>query len=147
MDNQEYPLGVSMYSTVPQEYRLGINFGLTRSHLYLDISNNLAQEEEKKLVLQPGRTINVDKRRVGFINIGYNFYINDVGCITPLIGYGQSFAIYEDPIIINTYCNGPRVHHFNIGLHINFKMSDTLGCIMGAGYRERAKICLVYNPF
>ncbi len=30
-------MGVSMYSPVPQEYRLGVNFGLTRAHLYLDI--------------------------------------------------------------------------------------------------------------
>jgi hypothetical protein len=136
-------IGGSMYNS--DVSMVGINFGMSYDHFYFDLSSNMAVGKGEELDFSSSYSYSTDKAWIGLMNIGYNIYINNKWFITPIIGYGQSKYIYQDPIGWDTYYYGDANHHFNIGISTKFFIDDNIGLMIGGGSFERFKAALCYR--
>ena len=135
--------GVSLYNS--HDFNIGLNVGASLKNFYFDISSNLKGGEGDRLHFNTDTTYNTNKDLKFLINTGYNISIKENWFITPIIGFGRTWDIYQS--------NGARYRYFyrnsksfiNIGLSTKFFLNDDVGVIVGAGYKELFKVSIVYK--
>lgn len=123
---------------------IGVNFNFSVDQIYMDLSSNCAKGEGEYLDFTSTYTRQADKLNIGVCNIGYIITMKKVSII-PIVGYGWSRKIYQDPIGWDTYCYGKSSGHFNIGVVGNLQLSKVINLHIGIGTYERLKAGLAYQ--
>lgn len=136
-------LGVVAYSIDTKSASpVGLNMSISFDKIYMDFSSNLASGKGEYLDFSSSETYSANKINVGVINIGY-IISNDRFYIIPIIGYGWSKDIYQDPIGWDTYCYGKSLFHFNAGAVAGIKFNQ-IAIQGGAGIYEIFKVGVSY---
>jgi hypothetical protein len=79
------------------------------------------------------------------MNTGYNVQIKEKWFITPIIGIGWTWDIYQNISgYLKYYYRDPK-SFFNIGLSTKFFLKDDIGIIVGGGLNELFKASIVYK--
>ena len=138
--NSDYTLstgiGLSYFNEDTQDASpVGVSFSLSVYNFYFGFASNLAKGKGEELDYSSSETYNANKTSVAVINFGYIIDLNKFG-IVPLIGYGSSRKIYEDPISFDTYFYGDRVSKINFGVKGMYFINDTIGITLGIGTYE-----------
>ena len=123
---------------------VGFNIMFTINKIYCDISSNGASGDGEELDFSSSYTRPANKLNVGVFNVGYIISVKKVSII-PMVGYGWSNEIYQDPIGWDTYYYGKATGHFNIGVAGNVQLSKMVGLYVGVGNYERFKAGLSFQ--
>src|SRR5690606_440168 len=108
--------GVSVFSEDAKESsNVGAYLSFSINKVYFSIASNFAKGKGEELDYSSSETYNSNKVVLGLLNFGYIFEINKFNII-PVLGYGWSREIYEDPIAFDTYFYGDSETHFNAGV-------------------------------
>jgi hypothetical protein len=136
--------GVSLYNS--QNFSMGLNAGASLKNFYLDVSSNLKGGPGNRLSSSSNSASDTKKDFIFLMNTGYNIHLKENWFITPIIGIGWSWDIYQNTTIGRiTYSYGNSKSFFNIGLSTKFFLNDDLGIIVGGGLNELFKASVVYK--
>lgn len=117
----------------------GLSFTGSIDRFYIDFSGNMASGKGEYLEFQSSKSYSANKISVGVINLGYIIPIK-ITYFAPVIGYGWSHEIYEDPIAFPTYFYGDKNTYINVGVIGGIIIDDNLGLNFGLGTYEKLKI-------
>lgn len=142
----DFSLGISNYSVDTKESTsVGFNFGFSYDFLYFDASSNFVSGKGEQLDFSSSSTYKTDKVNIVLINIGVNIYlVKSIWSITPLIGYGTTSAIYEDPIGWDTYYYDDKRGYANFGIMSKLYLNE-LGIFIGTGTIENFKLGISFK--
>ncbi|MCX6259221.1 MAG: hypothetical protein NTY95_00080 [Bacteroidia bacterium] len=135
--------GVSLYNS--QNFNMGLNAGASLNNFYLDISSNLKGGSGNRLSSGSNYPLDTKRDFIFLMNAGYNVQIKEKWFITPIIGIGWTWDIYQNISgYLKYYYRDPR-SFFNIGLSTKFFLNDDVGIIVGGGLNELFKASIVYK--
>ena len=125
--------GISYFNEdVKESSKMALNFSICTMNFYLDFASNLAKGKGTELDFQSSETRISNKMQLNVFNLGYAIRLNKVS-IFPVIGYGWTRSIYEDPIAFDTYYYGEAEGKFNFGIKSSFNLFGNGGLIIGVG--------------
>lgn len=134
--------GVSVFGIdTKKASNVGVNMSMSLNKIYCDFSFNGASGKGEQLDFSSSYTKPADKVNVGVFNVGYIISIKKIKKLSliPVIGWGYSNDIFEDPIGWDTYYYGPVTSHFNIGAVGNVQLGKWVGLYVGCGTYEKFK--------
>lgn len=129
--------GVSVFNADTKEsYSAGISFSFAISGFYIDLASNFASGDGEELEFSSSQTYDSDKLLASVINFGYMIPLGNFR-ITPVIGYGWTKEIFQDPVGWDTYYYGDSEGRFNIGVKGMILFDEKVGLYFGVGCYER----------
>lgn len=129
--------GVSVFDAETKESsNAGVSLSFAISGFYIDLSSNFASGDGEELEFSSSQTYESDKLLVSVINFGYMVPVGEIR-ITPVMGYGWTREIFQDPVGWNTYYYGDAEGHFNIGVKGMLLLDKNFGLYFGVGAFER----------
>lgn len=129
--------GVSYFDKdVKESSNLGVNFSLSIGKVYFDVASNFSTGQGEELDFSSSETYKTDKISLGVVNVGYIINLKKFSVI-PVLGYGWSTEIFEDPIAFDTYFYGDNEAHFNTGIKGSYLIGNNMAVNLGVGLFER----------
>jgi len=111
--------------------------------IYMDISSNFAQAEGEQLKFSSSSTFTLNKVQAMCLNFGYILKLKSVAVI-PIIGWGNTGDIYQDPVGWMTYYTVDK-SHFNVGIIGRLLVAKQFSIQGGYATFEGIKIGISYN--
>ena len=138
-------VGLSFFNEdVNESTNTAFHFNMCFWNFYVDFASNLATGKGEELNFRSGQTTKSNKMRVSVINVGYAIRINKVSLI-PVLGYGWTMDIYEDPIAFDTYFYDDPKSKFNLGAKAAFDLFGNAGLTAGLGTFEKFNISIWFG--
>lgn len=123
---------------------VGLNLNFALANVYMDFSSNFSTGDGEELDYSSSQTYESDKLQVNLINFGYAIRLNKVSII-PVMGYGWTRKIYQDPVAFDTYFYGDSEGKFNIGAIGVFEAFKGGGFYAGVGSFEVFKAGVYFS--
>ena len=140
-----FGLGVSYFSEdVMEASNIALQLNFSISNIYLDLSSNFASGKGTELDFQSTETTQATKKLILLFNIGYALQYNKLSII-PVMGYGRTMDIYEDPIAFDTYYYADPESNFNVGAKVSYDFFGNAGLTAGIGTFEKFNIAMWFG--
>tara|TARA_R110002050_G_scaffold294665_2_gene452670 strand:- start:834 stop:1325 length:492 start_codon:yes stop_codon:yes gene_type:complete len=110
---------------------------------YMGFASNYAVGDGTELNYSSDSTYATDLSKVSIINFGYFIPLSEEIMIAPILGYGWSNQIYQDPVGFNTYFYGTGTSMINLGVKATYIVNETVGFMVGLGTFENFQACLL----
>lgn len=138
-------IGLSHYSIDTKSSRNNsFSFGASLNRFYFDMSTNSVSGYGSYLDYSSSETYITDKVNAMVFNLGYVIMPSDKFSVVPMLGWGLSSNIYQDPIAFDTYFQGDQKSYVNIAVIGKFYINN-FGIYAGVGTFERFKVGLSYR--
>jgi len=134
--------GVSFFNEdVKESSNTAFHFDFCFYNFYFDFASNLASGKGTELDYQSSQTSKLNKMQINIINVGYAVRLNKLS-LFPIVGYGWTMDIYEDPIAFDTYYYDNPIGKFNLGAKAAYLLSENVGLLAGFGTYEKFNIAI-----
>ena len=131
-------LGVS---TINKQPSLSLDFAF--DGYYMGFSSNYATGDGTELNYSSDSTYATDISNVSVLNFGYFIPLSKTISIAPILGYGSTSTIFQDPVGFNTYFYGATEVAVNLGVKATYIVDDSVGVMIGIGTFENLQASLV----
>ena len=138
--NAQTFIGVGV-STIKQQTSLSIDFAY--DGYYMGFSSNYATGDGTELNYATDSTYATDSSKVSVLNFGYFIPLSKTISIAPILGYGSSSTIFQDPVGFNTYFYGETEGAVNLGVKATYIIDSSVGFMIGVGTFENLQASLV----
>tara|TARA_B110000902_G_C14188335_1_gene543191 strand:+ start:750 stop:1241 length:492 start_codon:yes stop_codon:yes gene_type:complete len=110
---------------------------------YMGFASNYAVGDGIELNYSTGSTYATDLSKVSVLNFGYFIPLSEEIMVAPILGYGWSSPIYQDPLGFDTYFYGASEGAVNLGVKATYIINETVGFMVGLGTFENFQACLL----
>ncbi|MDP2338030.1 MAG: hypothetical protein Q8N05_16610 [Bacteroidota bacterium] len=124
----------------------GYGFSVSFNRIYMDISSNFSGGKGEYLEYSSQYSYSSEKIHITLLNFGYIIPVKSFSII-PVIGFGESKEIYQDPVGWETYYFGKSTTKINLGIIGTIKLSEHFRFHAGVGTFENFKAGLSYYAF
>lgn len=111
---------------------------------YMGFASNYATGDGTELNYSTSSTYATDLSKVSVLNFGYFIPLSKNVMVAPILGYGWSSPIYQDPVGFDTYFYGSGESTVNLGIKATYIM-DNVGFMVGLGTFENFQACLIFK--
>lgn len=122
---------------------MGYGFIMSFNKIYFDFTGNFANGEGEYLEFSSSSTYAADKVSIIVMNFGYIINFKKAAII-PIIGWGRTGDIYQDPIGWDTYFIKSK-SHINIGLIGLLNVNEKVAIQAGYGLFDGIKIGISFK--
>ena len=138
--NAQTFIGVGV-STIKQQTSWSIDFAY--DGYYMGFSSNYATGDGTELNYASDSTYATDSSNVSVLNFGYFIPLSKTISIAPILGYGSTSTIFQDPVGFNTYFYGETKGAVNLGVKATYIIDNSVGFMIGVGTFENLQASLV----
>ena len=138
--NAQTFMGIGL-STVDQQTAVSMDFAI--DGYYMGFASNYATGDGTELNYSTASTYATDLSQVSVLNFGYFIPLSKAISVAPILGYGWSSPIYQDPVGFDTYFYGASDGAVNLGVKATYIIDDSVGFMIGVGTFENFQACLL----